>query len=279
MKLFVTLLLVLAGFSASAQNTVVKQTNDIYLVNDSTNAVAFKVIKPPTNQAPYITLGTQTNTYFSVSSTGAVVAASFAGDGSQLTGISGGPGGSSNFNPTNFYTNGASQVTLNNTNLSIFGITNYGDITVSDGSLVLTNTGTSAAIRVTANGDVDVDIMNGDLVTRFSNGGGIRFGNTSGDLIFTNFGRFLWVGMDPIFGDSSTPAQRYFTRAVDLLDLGGGPDPVNTGIYGTAAGDVAVAGDLQLDNEAVAETPTASHTLIIKDSTGQAYRILAVPVP
>ena len=36
--------------------------------------------------------------------------------------------------------------------------------------------------------------------------------------------------------------------------------------------------DLQLGNEAVAETPTATHTMIIKDSLGASYKVLCVPI-
>ena len=38
------------------------------------------------------------------------------------------------------------------------------------------------------------------------------------------------------------------------------------------------SGALQIGNAAVAETPVATHTLIIKDSTGTSYRVLAVAV-
>lgn len=47
---------------------------------------------------------------------------------------------------------------------------------------------------------------------------------------------------------------------------------------GSFAGLTVSSGSLRLGNAAVAETPTATHTLIIKDSSGTDYRILAVPV-
>ena len=44
-------------------------------------------------------------------------------------------------------------------------------------------------------------------------------------------------------------------------------------------GDVRIVdGDLLLGNAAVAETPVASHTLIVKDVNGVAYKLLCVPV-
>src|SRR5688572_1225567 len=91
-KPFAVLLIVLLAFVALAQNTVIEQATDILLRNTSTNSVALKVIKPAANQVPFITLGTQTNTWFSVGPTGAVTATTFYGDGSNLTGISGGGG-------------------------------------------------------------------------------------------------------------------------------------------------------------------------------------------
>lgn len=41
---------------------------------------------------------------------------------------------------------------------------------------------------------------------------------------------------------------------------------------------VEADGTFRLNNEATAETPSATHTLIVKDNTGTAYRLLAVPV-
>jgi len=52
----------------------------------------------------------------------------------------------------------------------------------------------------------------------------------------------------------------------DHLLIGGELVEVETGIV------------FQLGNEAAAETPTASHTLILKDSTGTSYKVLCVPV-
>lgn len=69
---YISFLLVVFCFSVSAQNTVVKQTNDVYIVNDSTNAVALKVIKPAANVADFLSFGTQTNTWFAVSASGAM---------------------------------------------------------------------------------------------------------------------------------------------------------------------------------------------------------------
>lgn len=43
------------------------------------------------------------------------------------------------------------------------------------------------------------------------------------------------------------------------------------------AGDVRFDGALQLGNAAVSETPSATHTITVKDSTGTTYRLLAVP--
>ena len=44
------------------------------------------------------------------------------------------------------------------------------------------------------------------------------------------------------------------------------------------ASNITASGALQIGNAAVAETPVATHTLIIKDSTGTSYRVLAVAV-
>jgi hypothetical protein len=44
------------------------------------------------------------------------------------------------------------------------------------------------------------------------------------------------------------------------------------------ASNITASGAVQLGNAAVAETPTATHTLIVKDSTGTSYRVLAVAV-
>lgn len=44
------------------------------------------------------------------------------------------------------------------------------------------------------------------------------------------------------------------------------------------ASDITASGTLQIGNAAVAETPVATHTLVIKDSTGTSYRVLAVAV-
>lgn len=45
------------------------------------------------------------------------------------------------------------------------------------------------------------------------------------------------------------------------------------------SGELDVDGILKLGNTAVAETPSATHTLILKDNAGVSYRILCVPVP
>lgn len=242
-KPFLVVLLVLLSFVALAQNTVVEQATDILLRNSSTNSVALKVVKPGNLQVPYVTLGTQTSTVFSVSSTGLVTAAAFSGDGSQLTGISG--GGGSNFDPARFYTNASSRVAINTTNVALFGsTTNFGDIRISDGRMVLTNTGTSAAIEVDASGSVNTTINNGDFNVIFNSGQGINFGASSSFITLTNFTAVIFTSPMVSIADTSVPLERVHSKAIDLYDLGAGPDPVTQGIYGDASGNVVVAGGL-----------------------------------
>jgi hypothetical protein len=62
-------------------------------------------------------------------------------------------------------------------------------------------------------------------------------------------------------GESSTTAQ----TLVDLLTVGDGLVKIESGNH------------LQLGNVAAPETPTASHTLIIKDGDGTSYKVLCVP--
>jgi hypothetical protein len=122
MKKLTLALLLLMTLALVAQNTIVEQATEILIRNTVTNAVALRVIKPAANVAPFIELGTQTNTWFSVGSTGAVTATTYFGDGSNLTGIS---GGSVSFNNDQFdsitTTNIKDGVLL--TNINVFGKT------------------------------------------------------------------------------------------------------------------------------------------------------------
>jgi hypothetical protein len=69
----------------------------------------------------------------------------------------------------------------------------------------------------------------------------------------------------------------------NIRDSTAGADRLSIDSAGTftLGGDVVIASakTLQLGNAAVAETPAATHTLTLKDSTGTSYRVLAVAAP
>lgn len=100
----------------------------------------------------------------------------------------------------------------------------------------------------------------------------------------------LWdVGIFGYFGYSlklyASPADAKYAATSDgkfgwANDAGNASAPLDTWLYRPAAGVVAVgaAQKLQVGDAAVSETPTATHTLRLRDSTGTEYRVLAVPV-
>lgn len=124
-----------------------------------------------------------------------------------------------------------------------------------------TRAGAAAAIQMGLNSAAPIDqlfkgpngsgtnIVGGDL----SIGSGQSTGNATPALL-----RLQGTTSE----DSGTTAQ----SLVDHLLIGAGLVEIENSV------------DLQLGNEAVAETPTASHTVIIKDSTGTSYKVLCVPI-
>lgn len=162
-------------------------------------------------------------------------------------------GGGNNFTST-FYTNGSSQIALNNTNLVTVGITNYGDITISDGSLSMTNTGTSVSMAVSAEGSVDVMIWDGDFNLDFNNGLGVHFG-TTGNLELEGFDALNFTSEETYIG-GITPLAYIRSRVFQLEDINGFGEPPAPAIHGNAADEVIITGDVVMTNTAAGRPST-----------------------
>jgi hypothetical protein len=81
-------------------------------------------------------------------------------------------------------------------------------------------------------------------------------------------GGFLFAGSSAfgaVMGTKQAHPVEFFTNNIKRLSI-------------DSSGVIIASGAVQLGNAAVAETPAATHTLIIKDSTGTSYRVLAVAV-
>lgn len=96
------------------------------------------------------------------------------------------------------------------------------------------------------------------------------------------------VGKDIVGGDLSISAGQSTGNASPGLLRLKGTAPGSTGATEQTYSDhLLVGGELvevetgiafQLGNEAVSETPSATHTLIVKDSSGTSYRLLCTPI-